>query len=132
MMNPLLLNHSKKILLALMLFALCTVLVFPDFAFASEGSGGGLPYEGPLGDLRDSVTGPVAYTAAIAGIVGSLIALIFGSEINAFIRTVLLLVLIIALLVGAQNWMAGTFGTGADLLAGDSIAYFKLAISPQV
>lgn len=91
------------------------IILMPDQAFASEGSGGGLPYEGWLTKLRDSVTGPVAFTLAIVGIVVAGSVLIFGGDISGFFRTLMLLILVMAFLVGAQNMMSSLFGKGAEI-----------------
>jgi type IV secretory pathway VirB2 component (pilin) len=81
---------------ALLLFA-------PQQAQASTGSGGGLPYETWLESLRNSVTGPVAFALSIIGIVIAGGVLIFGGDLNGFFRTLIFIVLVMALLVGAQN-----------------------------
>ncbi|MDF7677061.1 conjugal transfer system pilin TrbC [Neisseriaceae bacterium ESL0693] len=96
---------------------LALLLLYPQHAFASEGTGGGLPYENWLVNLRNSVTGPVAFTLSIIGIVIAGGTLIFGGEINAFFRTLIFLVLVMAFLVGAQNIMSTFFGRGAELTA---------------
>lgn len=98
-------------LLALM--ALC--LLAPQHAFASEGTGGSLPYESWLTSLRNSVTGPVAFTVSVVGIVVAGAVLIFGGELNGFFRTLIFIVLVMALLVGAQNMMSTFFGRGAEV-----------------
>lgn len=85
-------------------------------ALASQGQGGGLPYESWLNNLRQSVTGPVAFALSIIGIVVAGGVLIFGGELNAFFRTLIFLVLVMALLVGAQNMMSSFFG-GAEVTA---------------
>lgn len=84
----------------------------PD-ANAAAGTGGGLPYEGWLENLRNSVTGPVAFAISIMGIVIAGAVLIFGGELNGFFKTMVFIVLVMALLVGAQNVMANFFGRGA-------------------
>ncbi|HIF4305217.1 TPA: IncP-type conjugal transfer pilin TrbC [Salmonella enterica subsp. enterica serovar Infantis] len=86
-------------------------------AMASEGTGGSLPYESWLTNLRNSVTGPVAFALSIIGIVVAGGVLIFGGELNAFFRTLIFLVLVMALLVGAQNVMSTFFGRGAEIAA---------------
>jgi type IV secretory pathway VirB2 component (pilin) len=97
---------------------LLVILVFgPHPAFASEGTGGSLPYESWLTNLRNSVTGPVAFTLSIVGIVIAGGVLIFGGELNAFFRTLIFIVLVMALLVGAQNMMSTFFGRGAEIAA---------------
>lgn len=85
------------------------LLLAPEFALASVGGGGGLPYESWLVNLRNSVTGPVAFTLSIIGIVVAGGILIFGGELNAFFRTLIFIVLVMALLIGAQNIMTNLF-----------------------
>ena len=97
---------------ALLLGAL---LVTPHLAGASEGTGGSLPYESWLTNLRNSVTGPVAFALSIIGIVIAGGVLIFGGDLNAFFRTLVFIVLVMALLVGAQNMMGTLFGRGAEI-----------------
>jgi type IV secretion system protein VirB2 len=92
---------------------LVIILLAPQNAFASVGSGGGLPYESWLVNLRSSVTGPVAFTISVVGIVIAGGVLIFGGDLNGFFRTLIFLVLVMALLVGAQNIMSNFFGQGA-------------------
>lgn len=89
------------------------VFLFAPHAMASAMQGGGLPYESWLTKLQDSVTGPVAFTLSIVGIVIAGGVLIFGGELNAFFRTLCFLTLVMALLVGAQNIMTNFFGHGA-------------------
>jgi type IV secretory pathway TrbD component/type IV secretory pathway VirB2 component (pilin) len=81
------------------------------------GTGGSLPYESWLTNLRNSVTGPVAFALAIIGIVVAGGVLIFGGDLNGFFRTLIFIVLVMALLVGAQNVMGTFFGRGAEIAA---------------
>lgn len=87
---------------------LCFFLL-PEPALAAVGGGGNLPYEPWLVSLRNSVTGPVAFTLSIVGIVVAGGILIFGGELNAFFRSLIFIVLVMALLIGAQNVMTGLF-----------------------
>jgi type IV secretion system protein TrbC len=89
----------------------------PEQAFAAQGTGGSLPYESWLTNLRNSVTGPVAFALSIIGIVVAGGVLIFGGDLNGFFRTMIFLVLVMALLVGAQNVMGTFFGRGAEIAA---------------
>ena len=92
--------------------SLCIFLLFllsVDNAQAAVGAGGALPYETWLVNLRNSVTGPVAFTLSIVGIVVAGGILIFGGELNAFFRTLIFIVLVMALLVGANNIMTNLF-----------------------
>jgi hypothetical protein len=45
--------------------------------------------------------------------------LIFGGELNGFFRTLIFIVLVMALLVGAQNMMSTFFGRGAEIAGPD-------------
>jgi type IV secretion system protein VirB2 len=102
---------------------LCLALLFaylllvPGHAYASEGTGGSLPYESWLANLRNSVTGPVAFALSLVGLVVSGGTLILGGDLNGFFRTMLFVVLVMALLVGAQNMMSSFFGRGAEIAA---------------
>ena len=115
------LNRSTMFYIA---FALVIAYIFllPQ-AMASTGTGGSLPYEDWLTSLRNSVTGPVAFTLSIIGIVIAGGVLIFGGDLNGFFRTLMFLVLVMAFLVGAQNMMSTFFGRGAEIAAlGDAAA----------
>ncbi len=69
----------------------------------------GLPWETPLQTLRDSIKGPVALAVSIIGIVVCGGMLIWGGEINEFARRGAMLVLVIALLVAADNVLSTLF-----------------------
>ena len=108
------LSHRRLCRLGLAL-ALFSLTALPECAFASEGTGGALPYESWLTSLRTSVTGPVAFALSIIGIVIAGGVLIFGGDLNGFFRTLIFIVLVMALLVGAQNMMSSFFGRGAEI-----------------
>lgn len=101
-----------------MLFFLAGLLLLAsDPAFA--GSAAGLPWEEPLTKLRNSLTGPVALAIALIGIVIAGGMLIFGGELGEFARRVIMLVLVLALLVMANNVLSGFYGSsGAVIQAG--------------
>jgi type IV secretion system protein VirB2 len=103
----------KPKLILPMLIGILLALSLPLSADAATGAGGALPYETWLNALRTSVTGPVAFAVSIIGIVVAGGMLIFGGELNHFFRSLIFLVLVMALTVGAQNMMGTFFGTGA-------------------
>lgn len=107
----------QAMLLSGLILLLTFMLLAPQPAFASEGTGGSLPYESWLVNLRNSVTGPVAFALSVIGIVIAGGVLIFGGDLNGFFRTLIFLTLVMALLVGAQNVMSTFFGRGAELAA---------------
>lgn len=114
---PTLRPDRRTVLYIGLLALLALLLLAPHTAIASEGTGGSLPYESWLTNLRNSVTGPVAFTLSLVGIVVAGGILIFGGELNGFFRTLIFIVLVMALLVGAQNMMSTFFGRGALIAA---------------
>ena len=105
-------NRKRAVLQALCLLILLGLCVAP-LAMASSSNGGNLPYETWLTNLRNSMTGPVAFTLSLLGIIVAGGVLIFGGELNAFVRTLIFVVLVMGFLVGAQNMMSSFFGQGA-------------------
>ncbi|MGE0645337.1 MAG: TrbC/VirB2 family protein [Nitrospira sp.] len=97
-----------------LLLMLCA-FALPNEVYAAGTAGGGLPYESALTRLRASITGPVAFTLSLIGIVGAAGALIFGGELTGFLRMMVFLVLLIAILVGAQNVLTTLFAAGAEI-----------------
>ncbi len=83
---------------------------------ASTG-GGGLPWEAPLVTIRDSLSGPVAGAIALLGIVVCGGMLIWGGEISEFTRRIVMVVLVVALLLGANTMLTTLFQvSGAVIL----------------
>ena len=108
-------SHWADSLWCLGLLLLLCALTLPHDAYAAGTAGGGLPYESALTRLRASITGPVAFTLSLIGIVGAAGALIFGGELTGFLRMMVFLVLLIAILVGAQNVLTTLFAAGAEI-----------------
>ena len=64
------------------------------------------------------MTGPVAYSVSIIGIVACGATLIFaGGEISKFMRSIIYLVLVMGLLIGANTMMSSLFN-GATINTG--------------
>lgn len=108
-------SHWKQYLWGLGLLLTLCIITMPHDAYAAGTAGGGLPYESALTRLRASITGPVAFTLSLIGIVGAAGALIFGGELTGFLRMMVFLVLLIAILVGAQNVLTTLFAAGAEI-----------------
>lgn len=82
---------------------------------ALAGSGGNLPWEGPLEQIQESITGPVAGYIALAAVAIAGGMLIFGGELNDFARRLMYIVLVAGILLGATQ-IVGLFGaTGASI-----------------
>ncbi|HEY0793473.1 MAG TPA: TrbC/VirB2 family protein [Chthoniobacterales bacterium] len=92
------------------------LLAFVPHAHAA--GGGGLPWESPLTNLANSFTGPVPYAISLLGIVVTGATVIFGGELGFFVRGLLVLVLVIAMIIAAKNFMSGLgLGAGAEIAA---------------
>lgn len=97
----------------LALFTSPVVLTQAGPAIAS--SGGSLPWEGPLEQIQQSITGPVAGYIALAAVAIAGGMLIFGGELNDFARRLVYVVLVAGILLGATT-IVGLFGaTGASI-----------------
>ncbi len=121
-----LLNRMNLLWMGVATLALLLFLA-PD-AHASAGSGGGLPYEDWLTRIRLSITGPVAFAISIIAIVAAGAMLIFGGDLNGFLKTLVFIVLVLAFVIAAQNMLSAITGTGAVIAdAAHSAAALRLA-----
>ena len=93
--------------------ATAAVLMAPRPTQAS--SGGGLPWEAPLQQIQESITGPVAATIALAAVAIAGGMLIFGGELNDFARRLIYVVLVAGILLGATQIIALFGSTGATI-----------------
>lgn len=84
-------------------------------AHAATTGGGGLPWDTPLTTLRNDITGPVAFTISLLAMVACGAALVFGGEINEFVRRIIMLVLVCAFIVGVTN-LASALGIAGALV----------------
>jgi type IV secretion system protein TrbC len=103
-------SHPRipSLLLALVVLA----LLHPDTAHAAS-AGGSLPWDGPLTTLRNDITGPVAFTISLLAMVAAGAALVFGGEINEFVRRIIMLVLVASFIVGVTNLASALGISGA-------------------
>jgi type IV secretion system protein TrbC len=101
-------TNSKKMSFAgrcSVTLAIALVLIgvlFPALAFAAE-EASGLPYEDGLEKFQRSIQGPVPFAISLVGIVACGAMLIFGGEISGFMRTMIFIVLVIAVIVQAGS-----------------------------
>lgn len=93
---------------------LLTLLLFEP-AFASTTGGGNLPWESPLQQIQQSITGPVAGFIALAAVAVAGGMLIFGGELNDFARRLMYVVLVAGILLGATQIVALFGASGASI-----------------
>lgn len=101
--------HKKLFIFIIFNFlsAVASVIVVTTTAHAA--GGGGLPWEAPLQQIQQSITGPVAGSIALAAVAIAGGMLIFGGELNDFARRLMYIVLVAGILLGATQ-IVGLFG----------------------
>ena len=104
--------NSKKIWLIMGTIFLQCCIAHPSFAATA---GGGLPFDSWLTTIQTSITGPFAFSAAIIGLVAAGATLIFGGDMNGFMRTLIFFVLVLAFLVAADSTLSAITGQGAEI-----------------
>lgn len=97
------------------LAALAISVVLADQAQAAA-AGAGLPWEAPLQTIQRSIQGPVAYGISLLSLIGCGGTLVWGGEINEFLRKGILLVLVISLIIFATNLMTSLFNTNGAVI----------------
>ena len=105
------LNYKKIGMIGLVIL----FLLFMTHPSLASTTGGGLPFDSWLTKIQKSITGPFAFSAAIIGLVAAGATLIFGGDMNGFMRTLVFFVLVLSFLVAAQNTMTAITGKGAEI-----------------
>lgn len=104
-------THNQILAFASATLAIAMLMVEPALA----SGGGGLPWEGPLQQIQQLITGPVAGFIALAAVAVAGGMLIFGAELNDFARRLMYVVLVAGILLGATQ-IVGLFGaSGASI-----------------
>jgi len=106
-------RFSGGFTLSVLFKVVAAALAFTPFAAFADitGSGTGLEWEGPLETITNSLKGPVAFSISLLGMIATGVALIFGGEINDFIRRLIMLVLVISLIAFAGSILSTLFGS---------------------
>jgi len=112
-MNKYSVHFKRQVFLTLGLMVLLLLLTEPSFA--SNTSGGGLPFDSWLTSISNSITGPFAFSVSIIGLVAAGAALIFGGDMNGFMRSLIFMVLVLSFIIAAKNTLSAITGTGAEI-----------------
>lgn len=96
--------------ISLFLAALALLVMNP--AMASE-TATGMEWESPLNSVVRSVTGPVAFGISFLGLVICGAVLIWGGEINEFVRRIVMVILVVSVIMFAGNLLRRMFAGGA-------------------
>ena len=123
-------KKTKWLFLSILLF----LALSPSLALAAGtgGGGGALPWETPLQNVQQSLTGPVAKGIALVAIVGALGTLLFlHAEMNQFTRVIVFIVMGIGTLVGANAFLSGSGAQGAEVTGTPKTSHEWYAPRPQ-
>ena len=82
------------------------VLALTTFYFSCGIAHAALPWEGPLQQLQESLTGPVAKAIGVIALAASGGMLAFGGELSDFTKRMLMVVLALAVMLLANNFMS--------------------------
>lgn len=105
----------RKLSLSLAVLAglIAVSVLLPEQAHASAAGGAGLPWEQPLQTITRSIQGPVAYGISLLALIACGGMLVWGGEINEFMRRGIMMTLVISMIIFATNLMSGLFSTAA-------------------
>jgi type IV secretion system protein VirB2 len=83
------------------LFGVFAMLVLAPDLFASST---GMPWEGPLQNIKNSLSGPVAGVISLIGVIAAGSMLLFGNsgDFSGTFRTIVWMILIISLIITAN------------------------------
>jgi len=112
---------------ALAFFAFWFLFCSP--AQASEASTG-LEWEAPLQAIQRSITGPVAFAISFLGICVCGFILIWGGEINEFVRRMVMVILVVAVIMFAGNILRRMFAGGAATIPPPAVELTVEAATP--
>jgi type IV secretory pathway VirB2 component (pilin) len=101
-------NSTTKTVLKGILLTMALIICMPLLAHAS---GSGLPWEGPLQRILDSISGPVAKVAGVLAIVLTGLGLAFG-EGGGLMRKALGIVFGLSIAFSASTFGLSFFGFG--------------------
>src|SRR5271165_1669093 len=121
-------KKTNWLFLSILLF----LALSPSLALAAGTGGGALPWETPLQNVQQSLTGPVAKGIALVAIVGALGTLLFlHAEMNQFTRVIVFIVMGIGTLVGANAFLSGSGAQGAEVTGRPKTFHELYAPRPQ-
>jgi type IV secretory pathway VirB2 component (pilin) len=107
--------RTTQVLLVLGLLVVSTATAWSGGLGGLGGLGGGMPWEGPLNQILDSLTGPVSRVVGAIAIIGLGVGIAF-SEGGSMMKKALWVVLGLAIAFNAVSWGLGFLGFSGGLL----------------
>lgn len=103
---------EKRIFWTIVIAAIA-VLVVPDFAFAANAGGGGMPYSGYMNTFKTSVTGEIAALVCVIAIIAGVATYIFASHFDGILLTIMRVIIGVAIVGSATTFAAAAGAQGA-------------------
>jgi type IV secretion system protein TrbC len=107
--------RTTQVLVVLGLLLVSTATSWSGGLGGLGGLGGGMPWEGPLNQVLDSLTGPVSRVVGAIAIIGLGVGIAF-SEGGSMMKKALWVVLGLAIAFNAVSWGLGFLGFSGGLL----------------
>ena len=104
----------KKVIKSLAGFVYSISLVFVESRSAWAGTTG-MPWETPLARVRDSLTGPVAYSVVIISIVTAGILSFLNRQTEGIFHTIIGIIIVAAVIFGAVTLVNLAFPSASGL-----------------
>lgn len=105
--------NSNKLIMGLLLVFVVMMFITPEVHASSSSTG--LDWEAPLTKFANSIKGPVAFVISLLGLIVSIAVLLWGGELNDFVRKFIILILVISSVAFASNILSNLFGIGATI-----------------
>lgn len=83
---------------------------------ASASTGSGMPWESALTQIQDSISGPVAGAISVCGIGAAGLTMVFGGEMNEWVKRLIYLVAACALMFGGGTLVQKLYSTSGALI----------------
>lgn len=108
-------NRSKNLGLktAVVMAGLLADMLPGTASATTTGGASAMPWDGPLQTITDSLTGPVAMAIAIGAFFVAGAILVFGEDMSAFVRRLMMVVIAVCLLVFGNKFLTAMGITGA-------------------
>jgi type IV secretion system protein TrbC len=129
MKNATNLRPRSRYSLVVSTLSMLALLLFSADVFAQDLQ---LPYNQGLKAFQASLQGPVPFAISLVGIVACGAMLIFGGEISGFMRTMIFIILVVAVIVQADNVVTGLGGVDPDAAGNVSVPSLSRASLARV
>ncbi len=105
-------NQVLNVVMMLGLVAL-VIMLTESSAFANNAGTSGLPWETPLKMVSESISGPVAFAISLIAIIAAGAGLIFGGDMQGFMKTALFVTAAIGFIIGGGKVLSTLYSTSA-------------------